>query len=338
MKATKYLHCVIATGIALLALMPKALAEDMLKVAIAQPSAWELSAPELGQQAAIFKKHGITLDVLYTQGSGETEQLVISGSVDVGLGVATMDVLRTYARGAPVRIIGANMTGATNYWYVLKPSPIQTIKDLVGKTIAFARHGSSSHYDVLDLIEQFRLKARPVYTGGPTATFKEVMAHHIDVGWAAPPFGIDEIELGKIRMVARANDVRKIWGKTVSVMITNADALQRYKDALGRFVEAYRDTIEWMYSDPAALKRYAEFAGVSEELVRQVRNEYVTKEMLSPDKITGLKAIMKDARARLSRTQVAELIQIPASLRGGPTTCPSGVQQGCPAIGSIQSP
>ena len=29
-------------------------------------------------------------------------------------------------------------------------------------------------------------------------------------------------------------------------------------------MKAYRETVDWMYSDPAALKTYAEFAGVTE--------------------------------------------------------------------------
>jgi NitT/TauT family transport system substrate-binding protein len=310
MKPKTYFQCLIATGVALLTLLPNASAEDTLKVASAQRGAWESSAPELGQQAGIFRKHGIVIDLLYTQGS---EQRVISGSVDVGLGIDTMEVLRGYARGAPVRIIGANVTGTTNYWYVLKTSPIQTIKDLAGKTIAYGTSGSLSHYNVLDFITQFRLKAKLVSTGGAAATFKELEANHIDVGWAAPPFGIDEIEQDKIRVIARANDVPRSRAMTVSVLITNADTLERRKDVLVRFMQAYRETIEWMYSDPAALKHYAEFAGVSEASALQMRNKLVTKEMLSPDKIIGLKAIMKDARARLSRRQVAELVQIPAA-------------------------
>ena len=52
-----------------------------------------------------------------------------------------MDVMRAYARGAPVRIIGANTTGDPQYWYVLASSPIRTVNDLVGKTIAYASNG-----------------------------------------------------------------------------------------------------------------------------------------------------------------------------------------------------
>jgi NitT/TauT family transport system substrate-binding protein len=317
MRPITYACCVVATGAALLALMPKASAEDLLKVSSAERGAWESAVPELGQRAGIFRKHGIVLDLLYTEGDHETLQHVISGSVDIGLGIAATDVLRAYVRGHPVRIIGANLTGAYNYWYVLTTSPIQTIKDLVGKTIAYATNGSSSHYEALDFNTEFRLKARLVSTGGTAATFKELTANHIDVGWAAPPFGIDEIEQGKIRIIARANDVAKVRGKTLSVLSTNADTVERRKDVLARFMQAYRESIDWMYSDPAALKHYAEYAGVSEGIAQRLRDEFFTKSMLSPDKIAGLKGIMKEAKTKLSRRRLGELIQIPAPLRNG---------------------
>src|SRR5262249_32983445 len=80
----------------------------------AQRGAWESAAPELGQSAGIFTKHGITLDLVYTR-DGEVEPSVTSGSTDVGVGVGTIGVLRAYAKGAPVRVIGANTTGTANY-------------------------------------------------------------------------------------------------------------------------------------------------------------------------------------------------------------------------------
>ena len=88
-----------------------AMAEDVLKLAIGQRGNWENAAPELGQKAGIFKKHGLTLELLYTQGAGETMQAVISGSVDLGIGVGTAGVLGAFAKGAPVRAIANSMTG-----------------------------------------------------------------------------------------------------------------------------------------------------------------------------------------------------------------------------------
>ena len=127
---------VVAAATVLSAASPKALAEDTLKVAVVQRGAWDSAAPELGQAAGIFKKRGIVLDLQYPDSGSELEPPVISGGVDLGVAADVLDVLRAYAGGAPVRIIGANLTGSASYWYVPATSPIKTIKDIAGKTIA----------------------------------------------------------------------------------------------------------------------------------------------------------------------------------------------------------
>lgn len=116
-------------GIAALALVcAPAFGQDTLKVAVGQRGLWDTAISDIGQRAGIFKKHGLTLEILYTQGAGETQQAVISGSVEVGVGAGVMGVLSAYSKGAPVRIIGAEITGAGDlYWYVKADSPIKTL-------------------------------------------------------------------------------------------------------------------------------------------------------------------------------------------------------------------
>ena len=123
-------------GIAALALVcAPAFGQDTLKVAVGQRGLWDTAISDIGQRAGIFKKHGLTLEILYTQGAGETQQAVISGSVEVGVGAGVMGVLSAYSKGAPVRIIGAEITGAGDlYWYVKADSPIKTLNDTNGKT------------------------------------------------------------------------------------------------------------------------------------------------------------------------------------------------------------
>src|SRR5262249_49683735 len=83
---------VVAAAATVLALAPQAPAEDLLKVAVAQRGAWETAAPHLGQQAGIFKKHSIVLDLTYAD--EDTEQSVISGNADVGVVVRVIDLMR----------------------------------------------------------------------------------------------------------------------------------------------------------------------------------------------------------------------------------------------------
>src|SRR2546430_5602048 len=53
-----------ALGLALLG--GSASAEDTLKLAVGQRGNWDTSVSEIGQRAGIFKKHGLTLDIVYT--------------------------------------------------------------------------------------------------------------------------------------------------------------------------------------------------------------------------------------------------------------------------------
>ena len=54
----------LAATLSLMLLHGAAVAQDALKIAVGQRGGWEQCVSELGQNAGIFKKHGLTLDVL----------------------------------------------------------------------------------------------------------------------------------------------------------------------------------------------------------------------------------------------------------------------------------
>ena len=293
-------------------------AQDVIKVATGQRGNWNAAIGELGQRAGIFKKHGLALDILYTSGSGETQQAVISGAVDVGTAVGTMGAMSAFSKGAPIRIIGAETTGGADYWYVTAASPIKTMKDTDGKTIAYSTNGASTHGVVLAFIKELDLKAKPVATGSPASTLTQVMSGQVDVGWASPPFGIKEMDENKIRVLALATDLPVMRGQSIRVLATNAEALARRRDALTRYVDAYRDTLDYMYGDnPQVIRDYAEHAGLSLEIARRTRDQFFPKALLNPDDIKGLDILTAEAiklkfvAAPLTDDQLRELIQIP---------------------------
>ena len=127
-------------------------------MAIPQKGAWDAGIVELGQRGGIFKKHGLNLDVLYTAAGPESIQALIGGSIDVAVASGVSAAIGTFGKGAPIRIISSEMTGAPDlYWYVPADSPIQTIEDFNGKTVAYSAVGSSSHGSLLALIAQYHL-------------------------------------------------------------------------------------------------------------------------------------------------------------------------------------
>jgi NitT/TauT family transport system substrate-binding protein len=246
-------------------------------------------------------------------------QPVISGSADLGAGVGVAGVMRAFARGAPVRILLPAFTGTADlYWYVRADSPLKTVKDVTASnTIAYSTSGSSSNNLVLAFADELGVKAKATATGGPPGTMTQVMSGQIDIGWASPPFGVKELKEGKIRILIRGSDVPSLRGQTVRTIIVNADALKTKRDAIMRFVQGYREAVDWMYADPRAIKMYAEKVKLDETLIADSIKEFHAKAAMQTDEMMDLDGIQRDAvklkfiDAPLTREQLAEFIQIP---------------------------
>jgi NitT/TauT family transport system substrate-binding protein len=297
-------------------------AADRLKLAIGQRGLWDSSFAEIGQQVGIFKKHGLELEVFYTSGGGETQQAIISGSADIGVSPGTLGVLGAYARGAPIRIIAAEATGTAEYYFVRSESPLKKFQDARPETtLAYSTSGSGTHITALRFMKDYGFQAKLVATGSVPATFTQVMSGQVDIGFSTPPFGLEAMEQGKIRLIALANDLPSVREQTVRVTIANAADLTRRPDVYGRFIRAYREVIDWMYADRKAIEMFATYAGISNAMAQTVRDRFYPKTMLQLDEIKGIQELMQDAitfkyiAQPLEPQQLDELLQLPAKRR-----------------------
>jgi NitT/TauT family transport system substrate-binding protein len=297
MKHVTLATAMLALALPVAALSQPAAAEDQLKVAIGQINNWENQAPTLGQDAGIFKKHGLVLENVGTNGAGETIQAVISGSADIGAGVGAAGVMRAFSKGAPVLILAPMFTGTQDlYWYVKADSKIKSLKDTTdSNTIAYSTNGSSSNNIVRAFVDELGAKAKPVATGSPPGTLTAVMSGQVDIGWAAPPFGLKELNEGKIRIVARGSDVPSLKGQTVRTLIVNKNSWQTKHDAILRFMDAYREAVDWMYSDPKALEMYSQKVHQPVPLLKQSMEQFQPKESLQSTEFKDLDGAIKDA-------------------------------------------
>lgn len=283
----------VAAGLA--ALSSAARADDTLKIAIGQRGGWEQCVSELGQNKGIFKKHGLTLDLLYTQGSAETLQSVISNSVDMGIGLGTHALLAAYLKGAPLRGVGASFTSADEQiYYVAADSPVKTIKDAGGKTIGISTTGSASNMFALHLAEYFGVDLKPQAAGNYTSNMTQVLTRQLDIGFTAAPFNLNFVDDGRVRVVARGSDVPALRDMTSRLLVVNVSGLERKKDILRRYMAAYRETLDWLYADPAAINAYAEWSKLPKDIARRAP-EYMTRRNMEPLRISGLPGIQEDA-------------------------------------------
>lgn len=315
MRSTKLLLAFIAL------LASPTLAADRIKIAIGNPGVGETEVPDLGKKFGFFAKRDIEVEILYTQGSAETVQALLAGGADVAVAVGTLGALAVYAKGAPIRIIGGSFTGDSNmFLYVPANSPITRIEDAVGKSVAFSNAGSSSQMMALEAKKQFNVEFKPTATGSGPATYTQVMSGQIDIGWSGAPFAVDQLEAGKIRLIMKASDLAAMGGQTSRVTLANPDDMNKRPEVYRRFMQAYRDTIDWVYTTPDGLKAYAEWAKVSESIGKRSLDEFLPRAAVDVDRVAGLEQNMRTAiefkylAAPLTKQQLDEFVQIPAKL------------------------
>ncbi|MDP2618701.1 MAG: ABC transporter substrate-binding protein [Hyphomicrobiales bacterium] len=292
-------------------------AQDKITVAIGQKGLWDTMVTVHGVDQGFFKEEGLEVEIIYTRGGSETLQAVITGSAQFAMVNGVLGVLGAFAKGAPLRIVSAQMTGSPDlFWYAKADSPINSLKDADGKTMGFSRPGSSTHLVSLELANAAGVKPELTPTGGISDTKTQVLSGQIDIGWSVPPFNLALVRKGEIKIVARGGDVPSLAEQTIRVNVVNADFLASNRETVEKFMRGYAKALDWMYSmQDDAVKAFAAFNNVDLDVAKDSVAFY-PKESMAMAPIAGLEASMKQAveykqlDAPLSDDQVKELLQL----------------------------
>jgi NitT/TauT family transport system substrate-binding protein len=183
--------------------------------------------------------------------------------------------------------------------------------------VSYSTNGSSTHISVLALKKFTGVDFVPTQTGSAQASYTQVMSGQIDVGWAGAPFGVEAVEQGKTRVIAKASDDPVLDRQTIRLMIANSNEMAQRPDVFVRFMRAYREALAWVYSTPEGLRAYAQWASLSEATAQRALAEFLPREAVDPDRISGVDDVMADAvtfkyiPAPLTTQQLDQLIQIP---------------------------
>jgi NitT/TauT family transport system substrate-binding protein len=247
---------------------------------------WDTSQPTFCKDRGEFAKAGLDVEILSTRGGSELVQAVIGGGVDIGYSPGTNAVLAAFNRGANIKIVGSEFTGqAGAFFYVPADSPIKTVQDLNGKTIAFSRPGGAMESILLGFKNENHLSVKPVATGAMDATYTMTMTKQVDVGYSVVPNLLEAIEDNKIRVLFKSDDVVSMRELTGRVNIANGDFLKNRRSTAIKFFEVLDKCIDWGYGNlPDAAKRYAARA-----------LDFYKRENLVFGPLVGLDAAMKQA-------------------------------------------
>jgi NitT/TauT family transport system substrate-binding protein len=289
------IHRLLFAALAAASIAP-ATAQDKVRAAVGQRGNWDTMFISQGVDAGIFKREGIDVDITWTKGGAETLQAVITGSADLAIANGILGVIGAVSKGAPLKIVSAQMTGAADlFWYVKADSAIKSMKDMNGKTMGYSRPGSSTDLVGRAIADHFGVKPKHVSTGGIPDTRTQVMSGQIDAGWSAAPFNFELVNEGKIRVIARGSDVPALGEQTVRVNVASTKFLTERRDVARRFMKAYHDSIEWVYANPdKSTAFYAAFNKVSPQIATQTLTSF-PKAAIAAWPVKGLKKNLDEA-------------------------------------------
>ena len=269
---------------------------EKLKVAISFAGLWTSSRPIFCKDRGKFSEAGLDVDVVATRGGSENVQAVITRAVDIGYGAGLSAVLAAQMQSADVKIIGSGFIGnSDSFFYVPADSPIKTIADLKGKSIAYSRPGSVSEVVLRDLSTEKRIEFKMVSGGALDAIFTMTMTRQIDVGYSVPPTAVDALRKGEIRMVFDGNANESQRDVVNRVAIANGNFVKNRRAVGAKFLTVLQDCIDWMYANrDEAMKMYAKLNHVDADIAARSLAFYPPDKM-ELSKLTGFSAAIKQA-------------------------------------------
>ena len=220
-----------------------------------------LSAHELADVLGYFKGTGITLEnVGYAQGGPASLFALASGDVELG-SAATAAVLNSIAGGndfvAAYASNGINKT-TESIFYTLEGSPIKSIKDLQGKTIAVNTLGAHLDYTVREALHSVGLPenaAKLVVVPGPQLE-QVLRSGQVDIsafGYWQTTFQGAALKNGPLQKVFGDTDVLgEIAGGFV---VLRRDWIKEHPEAARIFVEKSQAALEYARLHPEETKK-----------------------------------------------------------------------------------
>jgi len=198
----------------------------------------------LGQEAGIFKKQNLNLELIFIPGGSLSLQALIGKSLDL-LMTGGPPVINAYLQGARIKII-SGVTNLLPYTFVVTAG-IRNAEQVKGKKIGISRFGSNTDYVVRLALNQFSLTPNDVQiiqVGGSQARLVALQSGAIQATVLSPEetlvaqkmgFGVllDFIEKGiefpHVNFVAR-EDYLETQPQTVRIfMRAYLEAVRYYK-------------------------------------------------------------------------------------------------------------
>ena len=232
----------------------------------------------VAMEKGFFKEAGADVDgILSSDGGGTTIRNLLGGKLAYGE-AAVSAIVSAVQGGADLKIISGNVhTVAEFVWVAMPSSPVNSLKDLKGRSLGYTNPRSTSQALAFLLMEREKLQesdVKLVRTGGFGAGLTQLELGGVDVVPVAEPlWSKSGGKGGKYKLIASAPEVLPHLSNVLGV--TTGDAARTKGAFIRAVIQARRKAVQYMYSnakDSAAIiaKAYNLEPAVAENTLRNL--------------------------------------------------------------------
>ncbi len=254
-----HLHSLAAAvAITILGLFPRtASAEDVVKVAKSVPNPLAFAVLDIGNDAGIWAKHGLKLEIMNSSGDAKMQQTMVAGEIDFGLGSGPgMGFL---AKGVPATVVGVIANQPLSMGLVIgKNSKARTVADIKGTKIGVSTNASLSYWLARKLSELQGWGPNGVQTvplGALPSNIAALQAGQVEGFVISASVGHQLQRKGEGRLLLRFGDyIGKFY---THVLFASNRIIEKNPDLVKRFVQGWSDTVKYMKENKADTVRLA---------------------------------------------------------------------------------
>ena len=205
----------------------------------------------VAMEKGFFKKYGVDITgVLTSQGGGTSVRNTPAGDLPYGE-VALAAAVEAINNGVPLRIIGSGAQSIADIlWMAKKGSPLHSIEDLAGKTVAFTAPGSVTNMLILMSMKKKAIDPNAVKlvpAGGIGANVSAVLNNAVDAGMCGEPVWSENED--KLQPVFWPKDILSP-NMMQTVAVTTADYAKDGSAKLRGIIAGRRDGVRYIEAHP----------------------------------------------------------------------------------------
>jgi NitT/TauT family transport system substrate-binding protein len=207
---------------------------------------WTMSAAYMAEDAGLFKKNGLDVQLIHIPSSGTSVQALLGGSVGI-ITPGSSGVIIAVARGVPIVTVAAS-TRRAPFTLFVQPELIRA-DQLKGKVIGVTRFNSTSHMMAVLILRKIGLEESvSVRQLGDSPSMHNAFERKVVAGM---------VTAVKPRLAARplADGVELDIPYASSMVTVSRSYLQESRDTVERVMRAYIEGMALLLNQKEAAKR-----------------------------------------------------------------------------------